>query len=129
MRGSSRLNSLRLSLAAGVHAAWSPRFTCRLTSPCVSVTNACSEGDASAYHQTEAPGFVRLNALLLKLRTAVRDSALGSASTKTGRTKLVVANRVGAASSLVAVSRAGGFNQACGFAMLLAGIRIFDELK
>ena len=30
MRGSSRLNSLRLSLAAGVHAAWSRRFTCRL---------------------------------------------------------------------------------------------------
>jgi hypothetical protein len=55
--------------------------------------------------------------------------ALGSASTKTDRTKLVVANRVSAASSLVSVSRAGGFDQACGFATLLAGIRIFDELK
>src|SRR5436189_1730475 len=30
MRGSSRLNSLRLSLAAVVRAAWSRRFTCRL---------------------------------------------------------------------------------------------------
>src|SRR6266704_723796 len=30
MRGSSRLNSLRLSLAAGAPAAWSRRFTCRL---------------------------------------------------------------------------------------------------
>src|SRR5438093_10006559 len=30
MRCSSRLNSLRWSLAAGVHAAWSRRFTCRL---------------------------------------------------------------------------------------------------
>jgi hypothetical protein len=55
--------------------------------------------------------------------------ALGSASTKTGRTKLVIANRVDAACSLVSVSRAGGFDEACGFAALLAGIRIFDELK
>jgi hypothetical protein len=31
--------------------------------------------------------------------------------------------------SLVSVSRAGGFDEACGFAALLAGIRIFDELK
>src|SRR5438552_10725667 len=30
MRGSSRLTFLRLSLAAGVRAAWSRRFTCRL---------------------------------------------------------------------------------------------------
>ena len=37
--------------------------------------------------------------------------------------------RVGAASSLASVSRAGGFDEACGFAMLLARIRIFDELK
>jgi hypothetical protein len=31
--------------------------------------------------------------------------------------------------SLVSVSRAGGFDEACGFAALLAGIRIFDELR
>jgi hypothetical protein len=37
--------------------------------------------------------------------------------------------RVGAASSLVSISCAGGFDEACGFATLLAGIRIFDELK
>jgi hypothetical protein len=37
--------------------------------------------------------------------------------------------RVGAAYSLVSVSRAGGFNEACGFATFLAGIRIFDELR
>ena len=37
--------------------------------------------------------------------------------------------RVGAASSLASVSRAGGFDEACGFATLLAGIPIFDELK
>src|SRR5437899_12216635 len=30
MCGPSRLNSLQLSLAAGVRAAWSRRFTCRL---------------------------------------------------------------------------------------------------
>ena len=30
---------------------------------------------------------------------------------------------------LGSASRAGGFDEACGFAALLAGIRIFDELK
>ena len=35
----------------------------------------------------------------------------------------------GATSSLRSASRAGGFDEACGFAALLAGIRIFDELK
>jgi len=35
------------------------------------------ERDASAYHQTEATGFVRLNALRLKLRAAVRDRRSG----------------------------------------------------
>jgi hypothetical protein len=41
----------------------------------------------------------------------------------------VLPNRVGAASSLASVSRAGGFDEARGFTMFLAGIRIFDELK
>ena len=31
--------------------------------------------------------------------------------------------------ALTPVSRAGGFDEACGSAMLLAGIGIFDELK
>src|SRR5207248_778507 len=135
MRGSSRLNSLRLSLAAGVHAAWSRRFTCRLgcNSRCVNalerrlhstIRRACyngfwfsperealqalvtetqrdvsglvrlklykgniivagrkspkslydpkiatMEGDASTYNQTDATGFIRLNAVRLRLRT------------------------------------------------------------
>jgi len=38
-------------------------------------------------------------------------------------------SRVSATSSLVSASRAGGFDEARGFAILLAGIRIFDELK
>jgi len=38
-------------------------------------------------------------------------------------------SRIDATSWLVSASRAGGFDEACGFATLLAGIRIFDELK
>jgi hypothetical protein len=38
-------------------------------------------------------------------------------------------SRVSATSSLVPASRAGGFDEARGFATLLAWIRIFDELK
>ena len=138
MRGSSRLNSLRLSLAAGVRAAWSRRFTCRLgcNSRCVNalerrlhstIRRACyngfwfsperealqalvtetqrdvsglvrlklykgniivagrkspnilydpkiatMKGAASAYDQDDATGFIRLNALRLKLRAALK---------------------------------------------------------
>jgi hypothetical protein len=32
------------------------------------------EGDASAYDQTDATGFIRLNALRLKLRAALQGS-------------------------------------------------------
>jgi hypothetical protein len=56
-----------------------------------------------------------------------------------GKCLLKIINRAKSASSrvisnwrslsLVSVSRAGGFDEACGFATLLAGIRIFDELK
>src|SRR6266567_7723603 len=138
MRGSSRLNSLRLSLAAVVRAAWSRRFTCRLgcNSRCVNALErrlhstirrgcyngfwfsperealqalvtetqcdatgvvrlkfykgniivagrkspkslydpriATMEGDESSYDQNDATGFIRLNALRLKLRAAMQ---------------------------------------------------------
>src|SRR6266446_3735995 len=142
MRGSSRLNSLRLSLAAGVHAAWSRRFTCRLgcNSRCVNalerrlhstIRRACYNGfwfspdrealqalvtetqrdvnglvrlelykgniivagrksprslyapqiatmeetGASTYDQSDATGFIRLNALRLKVRAALKKNA------------------------------------------------------
>jgi len=140
MRGSSRLNSLRLSLAAGVRAAWSRRFTCRLgcNSRCLKHSSdafipqyselvyngfwfsperealqalvtetqrdvsglvrlklykgniivagrkspkslydpkiATMEGDASSYNQSDATGFVRLNALRLKLRAQQKET-------------------------------------------------------
>ena len=45
------------------------------------------------------------------------------------RARAVSSFRRGTIFSLVSVSRAGGFDEACGFATLLAGIRIFDELK
>jgi hypothetical protein len=45
------------------------------------------------------------------------------------RARAVSSFRVGATFFLVSVSRAGGFDEARGFAMFLAGIRIFDELK
>src|SRR5437867_11547271 len=139
MRGSSRLNSLRLSLAAGVHAAWSRRFTCRLgcNSRCVNalerrlhstIRRACYNGfwfsterealqalvtetqrdvsglvrlklykgniivagrkspkslydakiatmenSTSSYDQGDATGFIRLNALRLKLRATIHS--------------------------------------------------------
>src|SRR5436190_2005008 len=85
-------------------------------SPCVSVTNACSEGDAFAYHQTEASGFVRLNALRLKLRAAVRDRRSGWRLDENGSYQACRSESVGAAFSLVTVSRAGGFDEAGGFA-------------
>src|SRR5438067_8874963 len=138
MRRSSRLNSLRLSLAAGVRAAWSRRFNCRLgcNSRCVNAVErrlhstrrqacyhgfwfsperealqalitetqhkmtglvrlklykgniivagrkspntlydpkiATTEGEVSAYDQEDARGFIRLNALRLKLRAALK---------------------------------------------------------
>src|SRR5437667_2972421 len=140
MRGSSRLNSLRLSLAGGVRAAWSRRFTCRLgcNSRCVNALErrlhstirlacyngswfsperealqalvtetqrdvtgivrlklykgniivagrkspkslydhqiATMEGGASIYDQSDATGFIRLNALRLKVRAALKLS-------------------------------------------------------
>src|SRR5947207_12143656 len=143
MRGSSRLNSLRLSLAAGVRAAWSRRFTCLLgcNSRCVNalerrlhskIQRACYNGfwfsperealqalvsetqrdvggvvrlklykgniivagrkspkslydpqiatmedDASVYDQNDATGFIRLNALRLKVRAALKAKDKG----------------------------------------------------
>jgi hypothetical protein len=67
-------------------------------------------GGQSYHDRPEATGFIRLNGLQIKRRARCMIATIHLPW-------------------LRSVSSAGGFDEACGFATLLAGIRIFDELK